>query len=157
MAEKTFLLNVLKKLPSVVGHLYALLLIGIGWIIFSFTDASAGLSCFASLFGIGTSTFCTPTIGYQILRALPLLIIGAFGATPLPKKLWDKLCTIDWTGVGAIRVDGAEEPIRMEKSALSLRGKVFAVLTTAGTLALLIVCTAYLVDSTFSPFLYFIF
>jgi alginate O-acetyltransferase complex protein AlgI len=157
MAEKTVLLNFLKKLPAFVQHLYALLLIGFGWIIFSFTDASAGLSCFASLFGIGTGTFCTPTIGYQIIRALPLLVIGALGATPLPKRLWDQLCTIDWTGIGAIRADGTEEPIRMEKSELSGRGKIFAVLTTAGTLALLVVCTAYLVDSTFSPFLYFIF
>ncbi len=157
MAEKTFLLNFLKKLPSFVQHLYALLLIGFGWIIFSFTDASAGLSCFASLFGIGTSTFCTPTIGYQIVRALPLLVIGMIGATPLPKKIWDKLCTVDWTHIGAIREDGSEEPIRMEPTVLSVRGKIFAVLTTAGTLALLVTCTAYLVDSTFSPFLYFIF
>ncbi|MBQ5925457.1 MAG: hypothetical protein IIX03_01950, partial [Paludibacteraceae bacterium] len=123
MAEKTFLLNALKKTPAFVQHIYSLLLIGLGWIIFSFTDASAGLNCFASLFGIGTSAFCTPTIGYQILHSLPLLIIGAIGATPLPKKLLDKLCTVDWISVGAIREDGTEEPIYMEKKELSVRGK----------------------------------
>jgi len=34
---------------------------------------------------------------------------------------------------------------------------VFACLTTVGTAAVFMVCVAYLVDSTFSPFLYFIF
>ncbi len=158
MLEKTFLLGLLKKLPKFVGHVYALLLIGFGWIIFSFTDAAAGVNCFLSLFGIGTSTFCTPTVGYQILHSLPLLLIGAVGATPLPKTLWDKLCTTDWTRIGAIREDGFEEPDVMEDTTvLTRRGKLFGVLTSAGTFALLIVCVAYLVDSTFSPFLYFIF
>ncbi len=158
MLEKTFLLGLLKKLPKFVGHVYALLLIGFGWIIFSFTDAAAGVNCFLSLFGIGTSTFCTPTVGYQILHSLPLLLIGAVGATPLPKTLWDKFCTTDWTRIGAIREDGFEEPDVMEDTTvLTRRGKLFGVLTSAGTFALLIVCVAYLVDSTFSPFLYFIF
>jgi len=157
MAEKTFLLKVLQKLPSALQHLYALLLIGFGWILFSFTDAAAGLQCFASLFGIGTGAFCTATVGYQVLRSLPLLCIGAVGATPWPKRVWDSLCTVDWTAVGAIREDGTAESLVMENTPLSLRGKVFAGLTAAGTGILLVVCTAYLVDSTFSPFLYFIF
>ncbi|MGN1346476.1 MAG: MBOAT family O-acyltransferase [Eubacteriales bacterium] len=157
MLEKTFLLNALQKIPAVFRHLYALLLIGFGWILFSFTDAAAGLNCFAALFGIGTSGFCTPTLGYQISRALPLLLIAAVGATPLPKRIWDRLCTVDWTGTGAIRADGTEEPIRMDPTALSTRGRVFGWLTAVGTALLFVVCTAYLVDSTFSPFLYFIF
>ena len=48
----------------------------------------------------------------------------------------------------------AEEGARV---VLTARGKVFAVLTTVGCILLLFVTTAYLVDSTFSPFLYFIF
>ena len=32
-----------------------------------------------------------------------------------------------------------------------------AVVTTVGTMAVFMVCVAYLVDSMFSPFLYFIF
>ena len=64
---------------------------------------------------------------------------------------------MDWISVGAIREDGTEEPIYMEKKELSVRGKVMAVATTVGTMAVFMVCVAYLVDSTFSPFLYFIF
>ena len=157
MLEKTFLLKALKKTPAVVQHLYALLLIGFGWIIFSYTDASAGLRCFGSLFGIGTSTFCTPTVGYQILHGLPLLLIAAIGSTPLPKKLWDKLCTVDWIRIGAIREDGTEEPIEMDEPVTGVRAKTMAVVTTVLTFAIFMICVAYLVDSTFSPFLYFIF
>ncbi len=157
MIEKTFLLKALKKTPAVVQHLYALLLIGFGWIIFSYTDAAAGLNCFGSLFGIGTSAFCTPTVGYQILHSLPLLLIAAVGSTPLPKKLWDKLCTVDWIRIGAIREDGTEEPVVMDEPVTSVRAKTMAVVTTVLTFAIFMICVAYLVDSTFSPFLYFIF
>ncbi len=157
MLEKTFLLKALKKTPAVVQHLYALLLIGFGWIIFSYTDASAGLRCFGSLFGIGTSSFCTPTVGYQILHGLPLLLLAAIGSTPLPKKLWDKLCTVDWIRIGAIREDGTEEPIEMDEPVTGVRAKTMAVVTTVLTFAIFMICVAYLVDSTFSPFLYFIF
>jgi len=157
MVEKTFLLKALEKLPKFIRHIYALLLIGFGWIIFSFTDAGAGISCFASLFGIGTSAFCPPTVLYSVLRALPLIIIASVGATPLPKKLWDKLCTVDYTRIGAIRVDGTEEPLVDDNAALSVRGKIFSVIGTLGYAGLFLVCVAYLVDSTFSPFLYFIF
>ena len=60
-----------------------------------------------------------------------LLIIAILGATNLPKKLYEKcqkLRVIDWCLV-------VIEPIAM--------------------VALLLLCTAYLVDGSFNPFLYF--
>ena len=155
--EKFLLLRILEKLPKIVGHIYALLLIDFGWIIFSFTDASAGVECFTALFGVGCKAFTTPTVTYQVLRGLPLVLIAAIGATPYPKKLWDWLCTVDWTSVGAIRVDGREEPTVMTGEPLSLRGKIFSTVGLLGSFAVFILSVAYLVDSTFSPFLYFIF
>ena len=130
MVEKEFLLKWLEKTPKIFRHVYALLLIGFGWIIFSYTDMIAGYGCFRSLFGIRTDVFCTPTIGYQVLRAVPLLLIGFIGSTPWPKKMWDKF---------------------------NNRGKALPWVDMIGTIALLCVCVAYLVDSTYSPFLYFIF
>ena len=127
MLEKTFLLKVLSKVPKFVRHVYALLLIGFGWIIFSYTDIGAGLICFASLFGIGTSVVATPTLLYQFIQVLPLLVVGILGVTPLPKKVWG----------------GCEKELMWLKPILIM--------------SLFLVCVAYLVDSTFSPFLYFIF
>ncbi len=131
MLEKTFLLKLFDRLPRFVRHIYALLLIGIGWIIFSFTDASAGLRCFAALFGVGTTAFSNSVIWYQLAHSLPLLAIACVGATPLPKTLWSRFTEKKPTfaGIGTIVLG----------------------------LASFVVVVAYLVDSTFSPFLYFIF
>lgn len=131
MLEKTFLLKLFDRLPRFVRHIYALLLIGIGWIIFSYTDAAAGLSCFAALFGIGTKAFANSVVWYQLLHSLPLLTIAGIGATPLPSRLWNKLAEKKpvVTGIGGIAL---------------------AILS-------FVVVVSYLVDSTFSPFLYFIF
>ncbi len=153
--EKAFLLKATEKAPAFLRHLYALLLIGFGWILFSHTDLSAGWKCFLSLFGVGTECFATPTVGYEFIRALPLLAIAAVGATPIPKKLWDSLSECDWTAVGALDEKGGEIPV--EDRPLSLRGKIMGIVTAIGCLLVLTVSVAYLVDSTFSPFLYFIF
>ena len=127
IAEKAFLLRFLEKLPSVVRHVYAMLLVVIGFLIFSFPNAAQGWSCFTALFGIGTAGFASVTVSYHILRMLPLVLISAVGATPFPKKLWDKL---------------------HEKYPRT------AVLVPIACLGILALCTAYLVDSTFSPFAY---
>ena len=155
--EKTFLLKRLEKLPKIVGHLYALLLIGFGWILFSYTDMAAGARCFLALFGVGVNALSSPVIGYEFLHAVPFLLIAVLGATPLPKRIWDRLAEHDWVSCGAILPDGREMPVTEAGLALSRRGKVFAVLTTVGCVFLFVFCVAYMVDSTFSPFLYFIF
>ncbi len=157
MIEKGFLLKKLEKLPSVIGHLYALLLIGIGWIIFSHTDIAAGWRCFLALFGVGTEALSSPVIRYEFLHALPLLLIAGIGATPYPKRIWDRLGEHDWISCGSITPYGEERPITEDGLVLSKRGKVVAVLTTVGCVFVFVLCVAYMVDSTFSPFLYFIF
>jgi alginate O-acetyltransferase complex protein AlgI len=127
IVEKCFLLRFLEKLPAVLRHLYAVLLVLIGFLIFSYTDPSAGWSCFLSMLGVGVGGFSTPVATYQLLRLLPLLAIAIVGATPLPKKVLEKLCAkCQW---------------------------LVLPLTVAGT-AMVLLCVAYMVDSTFSPFAY---
>ncbi|MBR2020585.1 MAG: MBOAT family protein [Clostridia bacterium] len=125
--EKAFLLRFLEKIPSVFRHVYAMLLVVIGFLIFSFSDAAAGWSCFLAMFGVGTSGLTSATVSYQLLRLLPLILFSCIGATPLPKKLWEKLC---------------------EKHSAA------SVLIPLACVGILILCMAYLVDSTFSPFAY---
>ena len=48
--EKLFLLKLLKKLPAVLRHVYALLLITLSWTLFAFTDISAGFAWLGSMF-----------------------------------------------------------------------------------------------------------
>ena len=125
--EKAFLLRILEKIPAIFRHLYAILLITVGFLIFSFPNAAQGWTCFAALFGIGVSGAANGVALYQLWHLLPLILIAAIGATPIPKKAWNKL---------------------LEKCP---RAAVLVPILSAATL---ILCTAYLVDSTFSPFAY---
>ena len=127
IAEKAFLLRFLERIPSVLRHLYTMLIVTVGFLIFSFIDVSAGWACFTALFGIGVTGFSSSVVWYQALRLLPMLLIAALGATPLPKRCFEALMR---------RVP---------------RGRILVPILCA---AALILCTAYMVDSTFSPFAY---
>ena len=128
--EKLFVGRLLSKLPAAVGHIYTMFLVCISWLIFYFTDISEGLVCLKAMFGIGVSSFATETVIYDFLRYLPLLLICAVAATPLPRRLFEYL-----------------------------RGRFSAVRFASPVLmaASFFVAVAYMVDSTFSPFLYYIF
>ncbi len=128
VVEKAFLLKYLKKAPSAVTHIYTMAFVAVSWLIFYYQDTSAGLTCLQNMFGAGD--FTVPQISYKALRCIPTLIVFTVGVTPLPKKLWHRYT---------------------EKSEVG--GNIAAVAAVLG----LIVCTAYLVASSYSPFLYSIF
>ena len=127
IAEKAFLLNLLEKTPAILRHLYTMTLVVVSFLIFSYSDLSAGLACLRAMFALGTEGFANDVGVYQLLRLLPLLLIAALGATPLPKRLWRRL----------------EE-----------KHPRFGMLAPAFCGVILLLCVAYLVDSTFSPFAY---
>ena len=125
--ERAFLLGILEKAPSPVAHLYSLFLIGVGFLIFSHNDLDAAFATFLALFGAGTVGFATPTALYTVATSIPLILLAAIGATPLPKRFWERVRT--------------RYP-RLQAATVIL------------CMVLLAVCVAYLVDSTFSPFEY---
>ncbi len=125
--ERAFLLGFLQKLPAVFSHIYTILLILIGFLIFSYSDLAMGLAVLGQMFGVGAAPV-TATAAYALLGFVPLILIASVGATPLPKRLAEKCL---------------EQVPRME-----LLRPVFCLLILA-------LCTAYMVDSTFSPFAYF--
>ncbi|MBO5981333.1 MAG: MBOAT family protein, partial [Clostridia bacterium] len=114
----------------VFSHVYALFLVAIGWLIFFFTDMSAGWSVFTTMFGFGNAAFTTATVNYDILRNLALIVICIIGSTPYPKKLYYYLVK---------------------------RFRAVEYASPALTCGSFLLCVAYMVDSTFSPFLYYIF
>jgi alginate O-acetyltransferase complex protein AlgI len=103
-----------------------LFLVLISFVIFNHADYSA-VAVLGEMFGLkGLSALNADTVYY--LRSFAPLFIAAFiGATPVVKNLATK--------VGQTKI-----------------GAVLEILLMA---ALLILCTAYLVDGSFSPFLYF--
>lgn len=121
----------LQKLPSILRRVYVLLAIIVSFVLFnaeSFTQAGQDL---AGMFGFaGLPVSSTETLYY--LRSYGVLFVAGFiGATPMVRDVANRLAT-------------------GEKTA-----KLTAVLEPVVLLALLLLCTAYLVDGSFSPFLYF--
>ena len=128
IVEKLFLYKWLQKAPAVLAHIYTMFFVCISWLIFYFTDLGEGLTCLKAMFGVGVSSFATPTVVYDLLRSLPLLAICVLAATPLPKRIFDAL---------------KNRFVTMRYAQVLLLAGAFLVIT------------AYLVDSTFSPFLYY--
>ena len=117
----------LGKLPGVLRHGYVLLAVVLSFVLFNAESLAQAGSDFACLFGFGGLGLTSPETLYYLKSYAVLFLIGILGCTPVVKHT-------------AAKIDGT---------------KAGPVLETALMLALLIVCTAYLVDGSFSPFLYF--
>jgi alginate O-acetyltransferase complex protein AlgI len=88
IAEKAFLSALLKKLPDIISHLYAIFLIAVGWLIFS---ADGGPDIALRFFGVGCSSVFSSSFSYELMRNLLFLIIAVIGCTPLPRGLYLKI------------------------------------------------------------------
>jgi alginate O-acetyltransferase complex protein AlgI len=117
----------LQNLPRVLKHLYVLLIVCVSFVLFNAESLTQAGNDLMGMFGFaGVPVITGQTVYY--LRSFGLLFaFGVLGATPLVKKAAERM---ESTRVGAIL-----EPILL--------------------LCLLLLCTAYLVDGSFSPFLYF--
>ena len=130
MAEKFFLLPALKK-GRVLPHVYVLLAVTLGFVLFDAASLKDALHQLGTLFGAGTASGLGTEALYMLRSYGVVLALAVLGATPLPAMLWKK----------------AQE-------AKSL-APVLTVAEPLCTLALLVLCTAFLVDGSFNPFLYF--
>ena len=126
MVEKFLLLDVLKKLPGVLTHLYTLFFVVVSWAIFAIEDFGHLISYLKVMFGLGGVALADGAFGYYLTSYLPILCVAGLASTPLGVTLYKKL------------------PQRAAQA-------VCLVLVAAG----LMLCTAYLVDGTYNPFLYF--
>ena len=117
----------LQKLPGALRHGYVLLAVVLSFVLFNADSFAQVGSDFAGLFGLAGVPLVTTETMYYLRSYAFLFLIGIVGATPVVR---DCAARISCTKVGAIL-----EPVFM--------------------LAMLILCTAYLVDGSFSPFLYF--
>ena len=125
LAEKR--IPAMGKLPSAVKHLYVMLIVVLSFVLFNAESLSQAGTDFASLFGLGNLPAVTTETLYYLRSYGLLFAVGFVGATPIVKQI----------------------AIRVEKS------KVGVVLEVLLLIGILLVCTAYLVDGSFSPFLYF--
>ncbi|NCE65807.1 MBOAT family protein [Pseudoflavonifractor sp. 524-17] len=126
IAEKFFLLTWLERLPRPLQHLYTLFFVLVSWAIFAVEDFSHMGVYLAALFGAAKGGLADGTVWYYLRSYLPMLAVGCTAALPLGAQAWNRL---------------KQTP----------RLVLLPVLLLAG----LVLSTAYLVDATYNPFLYF--
>ena len=123
--EKLWLGKCLKKAPAALAHFYGIVVVVVGWAIFAVEDFNAMGLYLKAMFGMGAGLVNGDAL-YYLFNYLPMLVIACVAATPLAAKLWHKI------------------PAKVWKPALP----VLVCLA-------LVLATAYLVDGTYNPFLYF--
>ena len=130
LVEKLFLLPYLQKVKG-ISHVYVLFAVMISFVIFNAADMTQAVGDIGGLFGAGGIALSSMEAEYELRNYGFVLLLAIVGATPLPKMLAS----------------------RVEKSAQG--AKVLAVAESVVLTALLLIMTAYLVDGSFNPFLYF--
>ena len=125
LAEKA--LPGLQKLPGIVRRIYVLAAVVISFVLFNAESFVQLSSDLACLFGFGGIPVVSVGTLYYLKSYGLLFVLGFVGATPL--------------------VRDAANKIAQRKPAVVLEWIVL--------IALFLVCSAYLVDGSFSPFLYF--
>ena len=129
MLERAFLGRALEKLPG-LRNVYVLLVVGLGWVLFRYSDLSLVWTIVRGLFGANGNALSSFTAETLAKNKLFLLLVCAVAATPLAKRLGETL------SLRAGRVWNA------------LRFGVIPVI-------LLLLSTAALVGDSYNPFLYF--
>ena len=117
----------LQKLPGILRHGYVLLIVLLSFVLFNAESLSQAAGDIGAMFGFGDLPLVSPPALYYLRSYAPLFLMGFVGATPIVRDAARKL--------GDTKA-----------------GDVLSLVLMVG---LLLVCTAYLVDGSFSPFLYF--
>jgi alginate O-acetyltransferase complex protein AlgI len=128
LIEKLFLGRLLERAPRILRHAYALLIVLIGWAIFELGSVPEILGYLGDLVGLNAVDLYNAESLYVLRSNLVLLSIAVVGAVPLARNVYE----------------------RLSENAL-VRTVVMPVLY----LLVLAASIAYVVDSSFSPFLYF--
>jgi len=133
--EKMWLLKWLEQSKGCVAqflrHAYVLVIVMISFVLFNATDLSEAGTYIVSMFGGGNMALTSAETIYYMRSYLVIFLLAMVGATPIPKKF---VYRMQGTKIGKRLADIAEPIILV---------------------VLLLVVTAYLVDGSFNPFLYF--
>lgn len=125
--EKYVLLRYLEKRRAWISHVYFLIVIFFGWLLFAFEDVAQGAAFAKIAIGLHEGTFLNERTLYLLCTNLPLLCMAMLAATPLIKRI-----------------------------ALSYREKgIFPYLIPFVILGLFLICTASICADSYNPFLYF--
>lgn len=129
--EKFFLLKHLEKTPKLLKHIYVLFIVMLSFIIFNSDSISQAKYQILGLFGANGETIINQYTLYYLRSYAIILVIAIIGATPLLKHTIEKFKGNDKCK------------------------KLINLLEPIAIIVLLLIVTAYLVDNSYNPFLYF--
>lgn len=129
--ENLFLQNILNKLPALIQHIYAKFFIIISFVIFNNENIKDLWSSLYNMFNFRGLDLYNDFSTYYLKSYTVLLIVSVIGATPILKNIIQKINK---------NVTGQ---------------KVISTINPILNIVLLVVVTAYLIDGSFNPFLYF--
>ena len=125
--EKLFLYRWLKKIPPILAHVYTMFFVIVGWAVFAVTDMKRLLGYLGVMFGMhGSKHWISAQTLYLCRNYAAVFVLLIVCCLPVVRNLYRK-----WNA--SIKYAAAPFVIGI----------------------LLVLCTAYLVDSTYNPFLYF--
>jgi len=130
--ERFLLHDILKRSSPLLNHIYVLLILIIGWVLFYFEDMSQVVIYIKSMFALNNNSFMDNESVYYFFNNIIILIISILAATPIFKKLHDYL---------------------MKRSKLNTLYE--NVVVNFNCFLVMFLSTAYLVDASYNPFLYF--
>lgn len=128
--EKFFYGKYLER-SKILSHVYFAIITVCGFMLFHTEDLSLLPARLGELIGVGTTGFTDTVSTFNVTSYLPTVIIAIIGATPLVKKLGEYL------------------RVRAKLANAALIG------TQICAYAMLVLSTAYLIDGSYNPFLYF--
>ncbi len=129
--EKAFLLFWLSRAPRWMRHVYTIILLLIGWGLFAFEDFHQLINYFTVLFGLRNATWVNQETLYYLSQNIILFVLLTIASTPMIRLIGQKLFNSPYGSV------------------------IKAFIVPMICLLILIASTAYLVDSSYNPFLYF--
>ena len=128
--ERLWLGKILEKLPAPISIAYTFILVVFGWVFFDTNTMTDAISYLCAMFG-GGGAFADNYALYTLRTFAVIFVLCIFASTDyfrrFTKWLSEKKETVNW----------------------------YYIAVPVAQLAMMVLCTAYLVDATYNPFLYF--
>ncbi len=127
--EKYVFQKYLDRLPGILRHIYTMVLVMIGWVLFFSPSLGSAMTYIGNLFGIGAKGLVDQTGFYFLRTSLVLGILSVLASTPVLYHRFSRL--------------------------LHSRKRYKHVVYAMVYVGILLISVAYLVNDTYNPFLYF--
>lgn len=131
--EKLFLGKLLEKIPNFLKHIYTLLLIIIGWVIFRIENLEQIGIILKNMFGWkGADLLEQVVFNFDIFSAIPFIVVGIIGSVPIIAKIKQKFIN--------------------QKKGEAVK---FVIMENIAAYGILIISIVFLLSATYNPFIYF--